>query len=187
MSAATGARTSASTATGRSPRPVGERNPLSYRRWSRDLVSRARRGILWSTVSADSTSTSPRRTDADRRHRPRSARSQHRAGARPTRRSGHRVRTDRTRAGTTATSYGWINSHRKHPRSYHDLNVAGIAEHVALWEHGCDWYIRSGLLEWACADDDRERLATNLVQLREYGHPLERITRTRATELAPTC
>ena len=50
-------------------------------------------------------------------------------------------------AGTTATSYGWVNSHRKHPRSYHDLNVAGMAEHVALWEDGCDWYVRSGLLE----------------------------------------
>ena len=88
-------------------------------------------------------------------------------------------------AGTTATSYGWVNSHRKHLRSYHDLNVAGMAEHVALWEDGCDWYIRSGLLEWASGDDGRERLATTVAQLREYGYPLEPITRAQAAELAP--
>lgn len=88
-------------------------------------------------------------------------------------------------AGTSATSYGWVNSHRKHPRSYHDLNVAGMAEHQALWEHGCDWYVHSGLLEWASGDDGRERLAATIAQLREYGYPLEQISRARAAELAP--
>lgn len=88
-------------------------------------------------------------------------------------------------AGTTGTSYGWINSHRKQLRSYHELNVAGMAEHVALWEPGCTWYVRSGLLEWAQEETDRQRLDANIDRLRGYGYPVERITRARAAELAP--
>jgi glycine/D-amino acid oxidase-like deaminating enzyme len=88
-------------------------------------------------------------------------------------------------AGTTSTSYGWINSHRKQPRSYHELNVAGMAEHAALWKPGCDWYVRSGLLEWAGDDTEREHLATGTARLRDYGYPVETITRARAAELAP--
>lgn len=34
--------------------------------------------------------------------------------------------------GTSAASFAWLNSHNKQPRAYHDLNVAGIAEHRAL-------------------------------------------------------
>lgn len=87
-------------------------------------------------------------------------------------------------AGTTGTSYGWINSHRKEPQAYHDLNVAGMAEYEALWEPGCDWYIRSGTLEWAADDEGRQRLDNNDTQLRAYGYPCETLTRERATELA---
>lgn len=88
-------------------------------------------------------------------------------------------------AGTTSTSYGWINAHRKQPRSYHELNIAGMAEHAALWEPGSDWYVRSGLLEWASDEAERERLAANTARLRDYGYPVETITRARAAELAP--
>jgi glycine/D-amino acid oxidase-like deaminating enzyme len=88
-------------------------------------------------------------------------------------------------AGTSATSYGWINAHRKQPYSYHELNVAGMAEHAALWEPGCDWYVRSGLLEWASDEAGRERLAANTARLHDYGYPVETITRARAAELAP--
>lgn len=88
-------------------------------------------------------------------------------------------------AGTTGTSYGWINSHRKQPRSYHELNVAGMAEHQALAESGGDWHVHSGLLEWASDVDGRENLAATVARLRDFGYPLEPITRARAVELAP--
>ena len=88
-------------------------------------------------------------------------------------------------AGTTGTSYGWINAHRKQPRSYHELNVAGMAEHAALWEQGCAWYVRSGLLEWASDETGRERLAANSARLRDHGYRVETITRAYAAELAP--
>ncbi len=83
-------------------------------------------------------------------------------------------------AGTTGTSYGWVNAHRKRPRAYHDLNVAGMAEHEALACH-----IRSGLLEWAGDEPGQEQLGTNIAELRDFGYPLELITRSRAAELAP--
>ncbi|MFD2417213.1 NAD(P)/FAD-dependent oxidoreductase [Amycolatopsis pigmentata] len=86
--------------------------------------------------------------------------------------------------GTSGTSYGWINSHRKEPRSYHELNREGMAEHEALWGAGGDFYVRSGALEWAIDDAGRERLAANDAQLRDYGYPLEVITRERAAEIA---
>lgn len=87
-------------------------------------------------------------------------------------------------AGTTGTSYGWVNSHRKKPQAYHDLNVAGMAEYEALREPGCDWYVRSGALEWATDEEGRQRLATNDAQLRDYGYPCETLTRERAAGLA---
>lgn len=34
--------------------------------------------------------------------------------------------------GTSASSFAWLNSAHKRPRAYHDLNVAGMAEHAAL-------------------------------------------------------
>lgn len=83
-------------------------------------------------------------------------------------------------AGTTGTSYGWINAHRKRPRAYHELNVAGMAEHEALGSS-----VRSGLLEWASDDAGRERLAANTARLHDDGYPLERITRARVVALAP--
>ncbi len=88
-------------------------------------------------------------------------------------------------AGTSGTSYGWINAHRKRPRAYYELNVAGMVEHEALAGQGCDWYVRSGLLEWADDDEGRERLAANIAALCEFGYPLERVSRERAAELAP--
>ena len=53
--------------------------------------------------------------------------------------------------GTSASSFAWINSAHKHPRAYHDLNVAGMAEHAALAAEFADapWYHPVGGLSWA--------------------------------------
>ena len=88
-------------------------------------------------------------------------------------------------AGASGASYGWINAHRKLVRAYHELNVAAMAEHDALWEPGCPWYVRSGSLEWAGDAAGRERLAANLRRLGDYGYPLRLVSRARAAELAP--
>src|SRR5262249_1867898 len=39
---------------------------------------------------------------------------------------------DHPGAGTSKTTFAWINSHDKEPRAYHDLNVAGMEAHLRL-------------------------------------------------------
>ncbi|MBO8200566.1 NAD(P)/FAD-dependent oxidoreductase [Streptomyces smyrnaeus] len=87
-------------------------------------------------------------------------------------------------AGTTGTSFAWINSHQKNPLAYHELNVAGIAEHQALQEAGGQWFFPSGNLEWAHGAG-RERLSAAVDELRDRAYPVEWITAARARELVP--
>ncbi|MGW8378259.1 FAD-dependent oxidoreductase [Streptomyces sp. ODS28] len=98
---------------------------------------------------------------------------------------------ERTRlgAGTTGTTFAWINSHSKNPRSYHDLNIAGMAEHHAL-QRAADgsaprWFFPTGNLEWAEDDAGRERLDEALGELSSRGYPLRRITQDEARTHAP--
>ncbi|MGP4021547.1 NAD(P)/FAD-dependent oxidoreductase [Saccharopolyspora sp. 5N708] len=89
-------------------------------------------------------------------------------------------------AGTSGTSFAWTNSHNKHPRTYHDLNVAGMAEHAALAEHpgaAPNWLMRTGNLEWA--EDDTGSLATSVAKLTDRDYPVDWITPERARELVP--
>lgn len=87
-------------------------------------------------------------------------------------------------AGTTGTSFAWINSHQKNPLAYHALNVAGIAEHEALQEPGGGWFFRTGNLEWAHLAD-HDHLVASVDTLRGRGYPVEWITGERARELVP--
>ena len=34
--------------------------------------------------------------------------------------------------GTSGISFAWTNAHKKPPKPYHDLNVAGMKAHAAL-------------------------------------------------------
>ncbi|CAM02239.1 glycine/D-amino acid oxidase-like deaminating enzyme [Saccharopolyspora erythraea NRRL 2338] len=90
-------------------------------------------------------------------------------------------------AGTSGTSFAWTNSHNKNPRSYHDLNVAGMAEHDALAAAPgpCrPWLARTGNLEWA-EEDGAERLAASVAELTDRGYPVEWIGSRRARDLVP--
>lgn len=87
-------------------------------------------------------------------------------------------------AGTTGTSFAWINSHQKNPLAYHELNVAGMAEHERLQETGGQWFFRGGNLEWA-HEDGRERLDAAVAELRGRDYPVEWITADRARNLVP--
>src|SRR5260370_39525747 len=66
--------------------------------------------------------------------------------------------------GTSGTSFAWTNArHKKPPKPYHDLNVAGMKAHAALvdefrvtpWRHG------GGSLEWE-AEPDRTAQGENI-------------------------
>ncbi|MER5387551.1 FAD-binding oxidoreductase [Saccharopolyspora sp. NPDC002686] len=89
-------------------------------------------------------------------------------------------------AGTTGTSFAWTNSHSKEPRSYHDLNTAGMAEHDELAaESRANWLVRSGNLEWAEDPAGAERLAASVADLIGRDYPVSWITPQRARELVP--
>jgi glycine/D-amino acid oxidase-like deaminating enzyme len=91
-------------------------------------------------------------------------------------------------AGTTSTSFAWVNSHNKNPRTYHDLNVAGMAEHTALASAPgpcAPWLTLGGNLEWAEDPAGTERLAASVRELESRNYPVEWIRPSRARELVP--
>jgi glycine/D-amino acid oxidase-like deaminating enzyme len=59
--------------------------------------------------------------------------------------------------GTTATTFAWTNSSRKHDPDYHRLNLAGMAEHARLAERlrGAQAYFPSGALQWADTSNEQ--------------------------------
>ncbi len=91
-------------------------------------------------------------------------------------------------AGTSGTSFAWTNSHCKNPLPYHDLNVAGMAEHEALAQHRGTvpkWLVRNGNLEWTQDAPGAERLNTTVAELTSRGYPVRWITQQQARELIP--
>ncbi|MGK9169749.1 FAD-binding oxidoreductase [Inquilinus limosus] len=89
-------------------------------------------------------------------------------------------------AGTSGTSFAWVNSHGKTPRAYHDLNVAGMKAHAALREEfdATPWLHLNGCLEWA---DEAGQAAQRqrFERLRDWGYAAEWITGAQLRELAP--
>jgi glycine/D-amino acid oxidase-like deaminating enzyme len=96
------------------------------------------------------------------------------------------LEASRIGGGTSGISFAWTNAHRKPPKPYHDLNVAGMQAHAALadefgaapWRHG------GGSLEWV-AEPERGAQAANLAQLRAWGYAAEWITPHEALQLEP--
>lgn len=91
-------------------------------------------------------------------------------------------------AGTSTTTFGWVNSHSKRPESYHRLNVEGCAEHERLarvaWPGG-PAYVRTGNLEWAGDVDGLERLSARVARLAAAGYPARWLDRGRVAALEP--
>ena len=52
--------------------------------------------------------------------------------------------------GTSGISFAWTNAHKKPPKPYHDLNVAGMKAHAALADEfgATPWWHGGGSLEW---------------------------------------
>jgi len=89
-------------------------------------------------------------------------------------------------SGASGASFAWTNSFGKTPREYHDLNVAGMAEHERLAEElGGAWFHRSGNLEWQETDAGRAELRRTVDRLREWDYPVETITAAEAAKLEP--
>jgi glycine/D-amino acid oxidase-like deaminating enzyme len=83
--------------------------------------------------------------------------------------------------GTSASSFAWLNSHSKEPRAYHDLNVAGIAEHAALGRElgAAPWLHLTGGLQWATTPEGDAELRRGAERLRAWDYPVESIETAR--------
>jgi glycine/D-amino acid oxidase-like deaminating enzyme len=88
--------------------------------------------------------------------------------------------------GTSGCSFAWTNAHKKPPRPYHDLNVAGMKAHAALADEfgATPWWHGGGSLEWE-AEPDRAAQRENVARLQSWGYAAEWITLRQAQELEP--
>lgn len=79
-------------------------------------------------------------------------------------------------SGTTGNSFAWLNSFRKLPRHYHQLNVRSIRAYRDLAvEVGDEWLHLNGALHWAWPPEPAGVLALreNVRRLREWGYRVE--------------
>lgn len=91
-------------------------------------------------------------------------------------------------AGTSMTSFAWVNSHNKRPREYHDLNLAGMAEHRALQAEsrsGSRWFFATGHVEWAAGGDHAADLTARVDRLASWAYPARWLLPREARALEP--
>jgi len=90
-------------------------------------------------------------------------------------------------AGTSGSSFAWLNAVRKEPEVYHRLNVDGMAAHRTLArELGGDvGHHDGGSLEWADGGDEERELRARVERLARRGYPAEWISRERAIAIEP--
>lgn len=78
--------------------------------------------------------------------------------------------------GTSGNSFAWLNSFRKFPRHYHQLNVRSIRAYRDLaLELGGEWLHPDGAIHWAWPPEPAavEALRKDVRRLREWGYRVE--------------
>ncbi|MBK5016713.1 FAD-binding oxidoreductase [Pantoea sp. S62] len=91
-------------------------------------------------------------------------------------------------AGTSSTTFAWVNANGKQPESYYQLNVAAMQEHVALQEQAQtegQWLIRSGTYEWATDEKAKARLVKRVASLQALNYRTLLLTRAQITQRVP--
>lgn len=85
------------------------------------------------------------------------------------------VERARPGAGTTASSFAWVNSNQKTPRDYFELNYRGLQEHYRLRDEFGDapWLHPGGNLIWTTDPDGVAELERRVARLREWGYAAE--------------
>lgn len=90
-------------------------------------------------------------------------------------------------AGTSSTSFAWLNACKKEPEHYHRLNAAGMAAHRELARElgGAPTHHDGGSLEWAEGGEKEAELRERVARLAGRSYPAEFISRERALALEP--
>ena len=97
---------------------------------------------------------------------------------------------DQDQPGRAASrwSFAWLNSNDKAPRSYHDLNHAGVRAWAEL-APGLDgeaWYRPVGHVELANSDAEAAELEARVRRLTGWGYPARLIDPAEAAEIEPS-
>jgi glycine/D-amino acid oxidase-like deaminating enzyme len=91
-------------------------------------------------------------------------------------------------AGTTKNSFAWLNAYGKNPRSYYNLNVAGIAGWRRLEiEIGPSLSLQwGGGVQW-CKRDDKlsEAMKKHVHERQTWGYPIRLVDQSELTRLLP--
>jgi glycine/D-amino acid oxidase-like deaminating enzyme len=98
------------------------------------------------------------------------------------------VEKERPGAGATQNSFAWINAtFSKRPRSYFDLNLAGIAGWRRLsLEFGSELQIQwGGSVEWAAPGADADKLRTSVRRHEDWGYAAHAIDAAEMASLLP--
>jgi glycine/D-amino acid oxidase-like deaminating enzyme len=82
------------------------------------------------------------------------------------------VEAKRPGAGTSSTTFSWLNANHKTPREYFDLNLAGMRAHAALRDElgAAPWLHDGGNLEWAATESERAELRERIARLQAWGY-----------------
>lgn len=82
-------------------------------------------------------------------------------------------------AGTSSTTFAWVNSNGKQPLSYHQLNALSMEEHAKLQQsqpNGLRWLETCGTWEWAAEGEAQQRLQQRASSLQSLGYPAREVT-----------
>jgi len=82
-------------------------------------------------------------------------------------------------AGTSSTTFAWVNSNGKQPRSYHLLNALSMEEHLKLQQaqpNGLRWLETGGTWEWAAEGDAQQRLMQRATSLQSAGYAAREVS-----------
>jgi glycine/D-amino acid oxidase-like deaminating enzyme len=88
-------------------------------------------------------------------------------------------------AGTSGTSFAWVNANLKFPEPYFRLNLLGMEEHARLAGATADWWHPHGHLRWALPGPDGERLSEAVRRMTDLDYPVRVIGRDEALRLVP--
>ena len=90
-------------------------------------------------------------------------------------------------AGTSRTSFAWLNSNSKVPPSYQRLNVEGVERYRELVGSPgtAAWLNLNGRIEWGVGTEEIAGIARVVEAMRAQTYPVESITPEAARRLEP--